>query len=110
MPEAMLFYFSIWLLFHNNIDNSARNVNLFHHIPGQLILHRLFTGCNGVLFRHIGRKCYNGSRLAVDLNGYLLLIVLHLLRITFRPLGMEYTVRAAQRLPQLFTEMRCKRS
>ena len=63
MPEAMLFYFSIWLLFHNNIDNSARNVNLFHHIPGQLILHRLFTGRNGVLFRHISRKCYNGSRL-----------------------------------------------
>ena len=64
-------------LFHNDIDNSSWNINLFDNISSQLILDYFFSCCNSSILITISCDRNSTLCLSVNLNRNLDFIIFH---------------------------------
>ena len=98
---------------NNEIYELAGNIEFLYerHSVGKLFdLFEFLGRCNRTLRVDIGGYGKSVTHLAVDLNGYLNLIVNSLALVIFRPCGKRAKPFAADLLPNLLTEMRSERA
>ena len=97
------------ILFHYNVYQSSRYINLFDNISGQFICNDFFCLCNYLILRIIFLDTKRSLYVTIDLNGNLHGRFHRLCLIELRPCLLIYSSLASDNLPHFFCDMRSNR-